>query len=258
MDNLRWTGGPDLLAGKLALVTGAGAGNGRAIALGLAKVGADIISTDIDARTAEQTASAILASGRKAWSYQLDVSSPDRCEELARRTATKVGPINVLVNNAGIIIREGIRDAAARENWRRMIDVNLHGNFNTIHAWLGALRETRGSVVNISSIQAFLGHRALGYSPSKGGVKQLTMAMALDLASDGIRVNSIAPGFMATPMTEIPRQDPVVLEKILDRVPMQRIGDPDELVGPVVFLASDMSSFVTGVTIPVDGGFLAN
>jgi NAD(P)-dependent dehydrogenase (short-subunit alcohol dehydrogenase family) len=239
-------------------VTGAGAGNGKAIALGLARAGADVVATDIDAESAQATAADIISSGRKAWAYTLDVSSPAACDDIAEKVGTEVGQISILVNNAGILIREDIRHPRARQNWQRLIDVNLGGTFNTIYSWLPALQATRGSIINISSIQAFLGHTGLGYSPSKGGVKQLTMALALDLAADGIRVNSIAPGFIATPMTEGPRQDPQVLEKILTRVPMKRVGDPDELVGPTVFLASDMASFVTGVTLPVDGGFLAN
>ncbi|MCP1843131.1 NAD(P)-dependent dehydrogenase (short-subunit alcohol dehydrogenase family) [Bradyrhizobium sp. USDA 4524] len=247
-----------LLAGKRALVTGAAHGNGRAIALGLAAHGADVVVTDIDRAGAEQTAADIRQHGRAAWPFELDVTDAEACSALAQRAAREVGPIAILVNNAGIIIREGIGSPRARENWRRVLDVNLTGTFNVTHAFLSALRETRGTIINLGSIASFLGVAdTLGYAPSKGGVKLLTQALARELAADGIRVNAIAPGVIETAMTEATRNDPGRLAGFLGRTPLGRVGQPEELVGPVAFLASELASYVNGVTMPVDGGFLA-
>ncbi len=247
-----------LLQGKLALVTGAGQGNGRALALGLAAAGARVVATDVQAANARQTADAIAAAGGEAWSHALDVTDPEACAAVAAQVQLEVGPIDVLVNNAGILIREGIDSPRAAENWRRVLDVNLNGSFNMIHAFLGALRATRGVIINVGSIASFAGVGAtLGYSPSKGGVKMMTQAMARDLAPDGIRVNAIAPGVIETPMTQYTRDDPARLANFMQRIPLGRVGQPEDLVGPAVFLASPMAQYVTGVSLPVDGGYLA-
>lgn len=249
---------PQLLAGRLALVTGAGQGNGRAIALGLAAHGTDVVVTDIDAAMAKDTATAIAARGRRSWSFHLDVTDTDACAALAKTIGAEIGPVAILVNNAGIIIRETINSPRAHDNWRRVLDVNLNGVFNVTRAFLAALRQTHGSIINIGSIASFVGVAdTLGYSPSKGGVKLLTQSLARELARDGVRVNAIAPGVIETAMTKATREDPARLAGFVGRTPLGRVGQPDELVGPVVFLASDMASYVSGVTLPVDGGFLA-
>jgi NAD(P)-dependent dehydrogenase (short-subunit alcohol dehydrogenase family) len=248
----------DLLAGKRALVTGAGQGNGRAIALGLAAHGADIVASDIDLAGAERTAADLRASGSKALAFRLDVTDAAACHALAQTIARDIGEVSILINNAGIIIREGLDSPRAAENWRRVLDVNLTGVFNVTHAFLPTLRKTRGAIVNLGSIASFVGvGDTLGYAPSKGGVKLLTQALARDLARDGIRVNAIAPGVIETAMTEVTRNDPARLAGFVGRTPLGRVGQPEELVGPVVFLVSEMASYVSGVTLPVDGGFLA-
>jgi NAD(P)-dependent dehydrogenase (short-subunit alcohol dehydrogenase family) len=248
----------DLLAGKRALVTGAGQGNGRAIALGLAAHGADIVASDIDLAGAERTAAELCASGGNAFAFRLDVTDAAACQALAQTIAREIGDISILINNAGIIIREGLDSPRAAENWRRVLDVNLTGVFNVTQAFLPALRKTRGAIVNLGSIASFVGvGDTLGYAPSKGGVKLLTQALARDLARDGIRVNAIAPGVIETAMTEVTRNDPARLAGFVGRTPLGRVGQPEELVGPVVFLVSEMASYVSGVTLPVDGGFLA-
>lgn len=247
-----------LLRGKLALVTGAGQGNGRALALGLAAAGARVVATDVQADKARHTTDAIIAAGGEAWSHVLDVTDSEACAAVAAQVQLEVGPIDVLVNNAGILIREGIDSPRAAENWKRVLDVNLNGSFNMIHAFLGALRATRGVIINVGSIASFAGVGAtLGYSPSKGGVKMMTQAMARDLAPDGIRVNAIAPGVIETPMTQYTRDDPGRLGNFMQRIPLGRVGQPEDLVGPAVFLASPMAEYVTGVSLPVDGGYLA-
>jgi NAD(P)-dependent dehydrogenase (short-subunit alcohol dehydrogenase family) len=248
----------DILAGKRALVTGAGQGNGRAIAFGLAAHGADIVASDVDLAGAERTAADLRASGNNAFAFRLDVTDAAACQALAQTIARDIGDISILINNAGIIIREGLDSPRAAENWRRVLDVNLTGVFNVTHAFLPALRKTRGAIVNLGSIASFVGvGDTLGYAPSKGGVKLLTQALARDLARDGIRVNAIAPGVIETAMTEVTRNDPARIAGFVGRTPLGRVGQPEELVGPVVFLVSEMASYVSGVTLPVDGGFLA-
>ena len=249
---------PGLLGDALVLVTGAGQGNGRAIALGVAAAGAKVIVTDVRQDTAQSVADEIQARGGKASAYQLDVTDAAACTALAKQAASEVGPVNVLVNNAGIIIRETIDSPQAAENWRRVMDVNVNGIFNVVHAWLPALRQTRGNIINVASIASFVGvGSTLGYSPSKGAVKLFTQALARDLASDGIRVNAIAPGVIETPMTASTREDPNRLAGFMTRTPLGRVGQPEELIGPVIFLASSMASYVNGVILPIDGGFLA-
>lgn len=249
---------PRLLEGRLALITGAGQGNGRALALGLAQAGARVVVTDMNEATVGETAQLVRDEGGQAWSFVLDVTSPEACHALAVRVGDEIGAIDLLVNNAGIIIREGTASPNAAANWKKTLDVNVHGTFNVTHAWLGAIKSTRGAVINIASIAAYAGQGAsLGYSPSKGAIKMFTQSLAQELAPFGVRVNALAPGVIETPMTAATRENPQRLESFMTRIPMGRVGQTEDLVGPVIFLASDMSRYVTGITLPVDGGFLA-
>ena len=247
-----------LLQGKLALVTGAASGIGRAIAVAYAQAGARVIVTDLDVDACAATLKDVLAAGGQGWAWALDVTDADAAFALAEIVSRDAGPLDILVNNAGLIIREGIDSPRARANMRKVVDVNLMGTFHTIHAFLAALRSTRGCIVNIASGAAFHAQTgSLGYSASKGGVKMLTQSMAADLAPDGIRVNAIAPGVIETPMTEATRNNPERLQKFLARIPAKRVGQPWEIALPAVFLASEMASYITGATLPVDGGVLA-
>jgi NAD(P)-dependent dehydrogenase (short-subunit alcohol dehydrogenase family) len=249
---------PPLLHGRLAFVTGAGRGNGRAIALGLARAGARVVATDVDEGSAGETARLVRDGGGTAWSFGLDVTSAQQCAAVVAAVATQAGLVDLLVNNAGIIVREGIDSPNAPANWRRTMDVNVNGAFNVTHACLAALKARRGTIVNIASIAAFAGQaNSLGYSPSKGAIKLLTQSLAAELAPAGVRVNALAPGVIETAMTVPTLGDPQRLAKFMNRIPMARVGQPVDLVGPVVFLSSDMSGYVTGVTLAVDGGFLA-
>ncbi len=250
---------PGLLDGRLALVTGAGRGNGRAIARGLARAGARVVATDIDGDAARETARLIAGdTGGGAWAHALDVTDPAACVDLVAWVAGQAGAIDLLVNNAGIILREGIDSEHAPANWRRTLSVNLDGTFNVTHACLAALKSTRGTIVNVASIAAFAGQPgSLGYSPSKAAIRLFTQSLAAELAPHGVRVNAIAPGVIETAMTEPTLADPARREGFMRRIPMARVGQPDDLVGPVVFLSSGMSAYVTGATLAVDGGFLA-
>lgn len=248
----------NLLTGKIALVTGAGSGIGQAISVAYAKEGAKVVITDLDLVGCHQTLEKIQEAGGQGWVYALDVTDVAAVQTLARQVQTEVGNIDILVNNAGVILREGIDSPNAHAVIRKVMDVNLLGVFNTIHSWLPALRATKGCIVNISSGAAFLGQpRALGYSASKGAVKMLTQSMAADLGVDGIRVNAIAPGVIVTPMTDVTRADPQRLEKFMVRIPLGRLGQAHEIAGAAVFLASDLATYVNGITLPVDGGTLA-
>lgn len=247
-----------LLHDRLVLITGAGQGIGRAIALGVASAGAKVVVVDLRQERAETTASEIRAGGREAIAYALDVTDAAACAEVARHVDQEFGSADVVVNNAGIIIREPIDSPRAHENWRQVFDVNVNGTFNVVHAFIPALRKSRGCIINVVSGAAFVGmNGALGYSPSKGAVRLFTQALARDLAPDGVRVNAVAPGIIATEMSETTRDDPARLSGLMARTPMKRVGRPEEIAGPVIFLASAMASYVNGVILPVDGGFLA-
>jgi meso-butanediol dehydrogenase / (S,S)-butanediol dehydrogenase / diacetyl reductase len=244
-----------LLEGKLALVTGAARGIGRAIAVAYANAGARVLISDLDEAACADTHAEVEAAGAQAWTFALDVTDAQGCRRLAARVEREIGDLQVLVNNAGLMIREPVDSPRAHEAVRRLMEVNYFGTFNTMHAFLPALRRTQGCVINIASGAALTGlHGCVGYSPSKGAVKMLTQAMTADLGRDGIRVNAIAPGVIETAMTESTRNDPERLAGFLSRIPAGRLGRPQEIAGPAVFLASELASYVNGVTLPADGG----
>lgn len=246
------------LQGRLALITGARAGIGRAIALAYAQAGSRVILVDLTDTECAATAAQVQAQGGQAWAFALDITDAGACKALAQKIDADIGAVDILVNNAGILIREGVDSPQAHDNMRRVFDVNVMGGFNILHACLPALRKSRGCVINIASAAAFIAQRnCLGYSGSKGAVKMMTQSMAVDLAKDGIRVNAIAPGVIETPMTAATRDDPARIQAFMARTPLGRMGQPDEIAQPAVFLASDMASYITGVTVPVDGGMLA-
>lgn len=249
---------PRLLEGRLALITGAGQGNGRALALGLAQAGAKVIVSDINFEHVRETSELVQRDGGEAWAFELDVTNADTCHMLADKVINDIGKIDLLVNNAGIIIRENSSSPNAARNWKKVMDVNVQGTFNVTHAFLEAVKATRGVVINVASIAAYAGQGgSLGYSPSKGAIKMFTQSLAAELAPFGVRVNALAPGVIETPMTAATRESPERLAAFMTRIPMGRVGQTEDLVGPTIFLASDMSRYVTGVTLAVDGGFLA-
>lgn len=249
---------PVLLAGRLAHVTGAARGIGAAIAKTFAASGATVVLSDLGEGSCDGVVGEIVAAGGQAWGYGLDVTDPEAIAALAATVEQEHGDIDILVNNAGVLIRVGIDSPRAAEAFRRTIDVNLVGAFDVTLAFVPALRRTRGCIVNTSSgagVQAQ--PNAMGYSPSKAGLMMLTKTLALDLAKDGIRVNSVAPGVIETDMTEATRADSARLDAFLRRTPSGRMGQPSEIASAALFLASPMASYVNAFTLSVDGGILA-
>ncbi len=243
---------------KRVLVTGAGRGLGAAIAQGFATQGASVIVADVDAALAAATVQAIRGAGGKAAEAVLDVTDAAAVRAFAQRSATEHGNLDVLVNNAGISARAPFDDPKTPEIWERLMSVNLQGTFNVTHAFVEQLKATRGAIVNLCSIVAYgCSISTAGYVVSKGGVRSFTEVLARDLAPHGVRVNAVAPGLMETEMTAGQRAQAQGTDWYMQRAPMARAGRADEIVGPVLFLASDMASYVNGVVLPVDGGYLA-
>lgn len=246
------------LDGQLALVTGAGSGIGAATARALADAGARVVLTDLDGAACAAQALALQADGHQAWAHALDVTDAGAVQRVAQQVQAEQGDLSILVNNAGLLVRRGIDDPEAEAIVRRVMDVNLHGAFAMVRAFLPALRRSRGCVVNVASGAAFSAQpRCAGYSPSKAALHMLTQTLAVDLGADGVRVNAVAPGVIETPMTEATRSDPVRLGAFLKRMPAGRLGQPAEVAAAIVFLASPLASYINACTLPVDGGFLA-
>lgn len=245
-----------LLQDRLALVTGGGTGIGAAVAHGLAGHGASVIVVGQRLFKVQAVADAIREAGGRAWAYAHDVADRAAGPALAERIAQDAGQVSILVNNAGVIRYATMDDPAVDQAWTDVIQTNLSGSFNMVRAFLAQLKATRGAVVNVASIAAFVyTNNTVAYTASKGGVRSLTVAMARELGPHGIRVNAIAPGAVNTTMSPS-AQDERKLEILLKRVPMGRIGQPEDMAGPVAFLASDMAAYITGTTLVVDGGYL--
>jgi len=245
-----------LLDHRVALVTGGGTGIGAAIARGLAEHGASVVVVGPSLAPLQAVADDICRSGARAWAYVHDITDRPACHALAARVGREAGPVSILVNNAGIIRYAALDDPAVDQAWTDVVQTNLGGAFNMVRAFLEPLKATRGAVINLTSIAAFIyTNNTVAYTASKGGVRSLTVAMARELGAHGVRVNAIAPGVVNTKMSPS-AQDPQKLETMLKRVPLGRIGQPEDIVGPVAFLASSMASYITGTTLIVDGGYL--
>jgi len=254
---------PGLLQNHIAAVTGAASGIGRAIALGFAREGARVIVLDINADGAGTVAKEINAAGGAAQHFALDVTDRAACRAIAEKVAHGVGQISVLVNNAGINRRNAFtadRDAVLKD-WQDIMAINLNGVFNVTHAFIDPLRATKGRIINIASIQSFVHVRtpnSPAYTTSKHGVLGFTRALAAELGKDGVRVNAIGPGLIETPLNAQARaNNPELVNIFLDHTPLGRGGKPEDIVGPAIFLASDLSAYVTGAILMADGGYRA-
>ena len=252
-----------LLDGHIAVVTGGGSGIGQAISLGYAREGAHVVVLDANGEAAEETVKNITAAGGRAASIRLDVTDRDACKEVATGIGARIGQVSILVNNAGINRRNAFTaDAeAVVKDWQDIMAVNLNGVFNVTHAFLGQLRATKGRIVNIASIQSFVHVRtpnSPAYTASKHGVLGFTRALAADLGKHGVRVNAIGPGLIETPLNAQARaNDPELVKIFMEHTPLGRPGRPEDIVGPAIFLASDLSAYVTGSIVMADGGYRA-
>jgi NAD(P)-dependent dehydrogenase (short-subunit alcohol dehydrogenase family) len=244
-----------------AIVTGAARGIGRAIAEGLAREGARVVAADRDASGAAEAARAISEAGGTALARGVDVSARVEVEELVEEAAASFGTARALVCCAGIIAVEECQGPLelTDEEWEGVLAVNLRGTFLCVQAVARRLVAERltGSIVTVSSMGATRPSAgAPAYHASKGGVDALTRSLAVNLAPNGIRVNGLAPGYILTDMTREGLDDPATWRAIHSRIPLGRMGDPDDLVGAAVFLASDESAYMTGQVLFVDGGAL--
>jgi gluconate 5-dehydrogenase len=245
------------LRDKIALVTGAGRGIGKAIASGFLRAGATVVLVDVDSERLLATTQALRAEKLDAHSIPCDLGRPDHIESLADQLRGQFAKLDVLVNNAGITISHKLVDYPL-EDWEKTIHVNLRGPFLLVQRLAGLMQERGGSVINITSLNAELGFPANpAYIAAKGGLKQLTKSMALDLGPSGIRVNNIGPGYFDTDINTLSRSDPIARAKRTERTILGRWGTPQDVVGLAVLLASDASSYITGQDIYVDGGWLA-
>ena len=250
----------NLLQNHIAAVTGSGSGIGRAIALGYAREGAQVVALDINGEAAAQTAKQIKEEGFKAQAFTLDVTRRDDCFAIAKKVAVEVGAISILVNNAGINRRNPFTAAEAfLKDWQDIMAINLNGVFNVTHAFLEQLRAAKGRIVNIGSIQSFVHVRtpnSAAYTTSKHGVLGFTKALAAELGKDSVRVNAVGPGLIETPLNaQVRASKPELVQVFLDHTPLGRAGKPEDIVGPAIFLASDMSAYVTGTIVMADGGY---
>ncbi len=243
---------------KVAIVTGGGSGIGRALSLGLAEAGADVVPVGRTASKIEDTAKGIKDLGKKTMVIPTDVTVKEQVEELVNKVKTSFGSVDVLVNCAGLNIKKPVLDLEV-EDWEKVMEVNLKGIFipcQVVGKEMVAKRN--GKIINIASMGSYFGITGSGpYCASKGGVEQFTKVMAVEWAPFNVQANSIAPGFFRTELTKPVFENDTARERIFNRTPMNRAGEVEELVGAAVYLASEASDFVTGITLPVDGGFVA-
>ena len=243
------------LKDKVALVTGGGQGIGRVIGDNLAKSGAHVVLGDINLENAEKSAKAILANGGSASATLLNVADPENVKEVFDLIVKEFKPLDILVNNAGIT-KDGLFVRMKEDDWDRVLAVNLKGSFLCgQQAAKQMMKQRQGTIVNIASIVGVMGNAGqANYSASKAGLIGLTKTMARELAPRNITVNAVAPGFIDTEMTRV--LDEKIKDKLIEQIPLSRLGLPDDIAHSVAFLVSDRSSYITGQVMNVNGGML--
>jgi NAD(P)-dependent dehydrogenase (short-subunit alcohol dehydrogenase family) len=251
---------PGLLEGHIAAVTGGGSGIGQGICQAYAREGARVFVLDANLDGAKETVELVASAGGNASAMKLDVTDREACKTAAAEIS-KGGNISILVNNAGINRRNpftGDRAAVAKD-WDDILSINLDGVFNVTSAFIDQLRATKGRIINLGSVQSFVHAswpNSAAYTTSKHGVLGFTRALAAELGKDGVRVNAIGPGLIETRINaEARTKNPDMVAAVMRHTPLNRTGKPEDIAGPAVFLASDMSAYVTGCIIMADGGF---
>ncbi|MDE0637800.1 MAG: glucose 1-dehydrogenase [Candidatus Poribacteria bacterium] len=246
------------LKDKVAIITGAASGIGKATAKLFAEHGAKVVVADIDKDGGNQTVANIHNAGNEAIYVQTDVTIKADTEQMVAQTVKTYGKLDILFNNAGIAMRLPVAELS-EDDWHRCLNVNLTGVFLCAKAAIPAMQQNGGgTIINMSSIFGIVGADVrAAYVASKGAVTNLTRGMALDYAQDNIRVNCICPGFVETPLVAGVVRTPEEYQKLADKHPLRRLGQPEEIAYGALYLASDESAFVTGIALPIDGGYTA-
>jgi len=243
------------LKDRVALVTGGARGIGQAIAMTFAREGADIVVADVNLEIAQKTALEIEALGRKALALEMDLTNYEKVEEGINKILDKMGKVDILVNNAGIT-KDNLLLRMSQADWDAVINVNLKGTFNCIKAVTRPMIKQRsGRIISIASIIGLMGNPGqANYAASKAGIIALTKTVAKELASRNINANAVAPGFIQTEMTAKLPED--IKKKMLEAIPLAKLGTPQDVANTCLFLASDESSYITGQVITIDGGMV--
>ena len=247
------------LKNKIAIVTGSRRGIGKAIVLALAKAGAHVVVSDINLDDCNKVVEEIKAIGKEGLAVKADISNPEEVKEMVKSTVKRFGKIDILVNNAGIYMQKSLTDAT-EQDFDRILDINLKGVFLCSKAVVPEMiKQGKGKIINITSIAGQVGFaNSSAYCASKGAIINITRELALELAQYKINVNAIGPGVIETPMTKDLLEDKATKETLLANIPLSRIGKPEDIANAALFLASDNSDYITGITLFVDGGWLAH
>lgn len=247
------------LSGKVAVVTGGSRGIGRAIALGLARAGADVVATSRNPANVQEITAKIQGLGRNTMPIPADMARKEDIDRLIAMVVERFGRLDILVNSAGINTAFESAESVSEKEWDETLNVNLKGLFLCCQAaGRVMIRQKSGKIINVTSVNGVAGaYRAVPYCTTKGAIIILTKCLAIDWVRHNIQVNAIGPGLIDTDLTKNLQEHKPLLEKMLQRVPQRRLGEPEEVVGTALLLASGMSSFITGQTFFVDGGFTA-
>ncbi|HEV7926757.1 MAG TPA: 3-oxoacyl-[acyl-carrier-protein] reductase [Verrucomicrobiae bacterium] len=243
------------LANQIAVITGAGRGIGRAIALKFAAAGADIVCVSRTAENAEKVAQEVRALGRKAWAHAVDVADASAVETAVEKILAEAGKVDILVNNAGVT-RDGLLMRMSEEDWEAVLNTNLKGAFLFTKALSrGFLKQRSGRIINISSVIGLIGNAGqCNYAASKAGLLGLTKAVAKEFASRGVTVNALAPGFIETDMTGALSAE--MKTQLLERIPLRSLGRPEDVAEGALFLAGPGARYITGQVLAIDGGMV--